>query len=159
MAAIIALCGDQNTGKTETLKRLIALIEKKYGCSATGVHKNHHGCKRKSSLRKERVVTFKIGSTKIGITTRGDTVGLLEDDFQDMGEDCGVYVCACHPGKSFDSFFSKKPNDEITIIGRSFVDDKISRNKSFTSQRIEDLRSKQDDSQAAELLKIIESLL
>ena len=95
MAAIIALCGDQNTGKTETLKRLIALIEKKYGCSATGVHKNHHGCKRKSSLRKERVVTFKIGSTKIGITTRGDTVGLLEDDFQDMGEDCGVYVCAC----------------------------------------------------------------
>lgn len=87
---IVSLYGGGGTGKTTTLKSLIGLLEKN-GQLING--KNNV----KDSWGVFELFNANGKNVKVGITTKGDTVGALEKDFKKMlSYDCDLYVCASH---------------------------------------------------------------
>ena len=117
---IIALQGTAAVGKTTTLKRMIlTIIENKI--FNTNI-KDLNMVKRKclSPLGDLRCV-FDHNGIKIGITTRGDTRGLLEDDFKELLWDCDIVVCAVHTFGGTVDFINEKGTDGVIVHTKWFV--------------------------------------
>lgn len=97
MVNCLVLYGKSNTGKTKTLKRLIELIK----------DNGYTPIKPEEERDADKIVVFDIKGRKVGITSRGDAVDLLADDFAWMG-DCDLYVCASHSRGNTVEFLEKK---------------------------------------------------
>lgn len=107
----IALKGKGEIGKTTAIKLLVSSF-------------NTFGYKFESLIFKEveLLAKIEINGLLVGITTRGDNVTCLEDDFKDLGE-CDLYVCACRTrGKTIQ--FLKNRNAEFIEAKGKPRDDK-----------------------------------
>lgn len=84
---ILALWGKANNGKSETILKLIDLL-----ISNGAEIKN---AKNSRINAKDKWVILSYKSKIIGVTTRGDTRALLEEDFENF-KTCDICVCATH---------------------------------------------------------------
>lgn len=82
MEKCVVIYGKASVGKTETLKNLITLIKR----DGYRIHKEE-------DRGDDRVLVAEVRGKKVGITSRGDSMDILNDDFEWMGE-CDLYVCA-----------------------------------------------------------------
>ena len=82
MEKCVVIYGKASVGKTETLKNLIALIKR-----------NGYKIHKEEDRGDDRVIVAEVRGKKVGITSRGDSMDILADDFEWMGE-CDLYVCA-----------------------------------------------------------------
>lgn len=106
MAYIISLCGKSNTGKTTVINGVIDYVKAK---------PNALECKSFPHGKCDQVFYCTINNKKVGITTRGDTKKILNDDFKDMGI-CDVYVCACRTQGCTQDFLSEREKNEKDIV-------------------------------------------
>lgn len=84
---ILVLWGKSNNGKSETILKLIDLL-----ISNGAEIKN---AKNSRINAKDKWVILSYKSKIIGVTTRGDTRDLLEEDFENF-KTCDICVCATH---------------------------------------------------------------
>ena len=84
---ILALWGKSNNGKSETILKLIDLL------ILNGAEVENAKISRQNAKDKWIVLRYK--DKTIGITTRGDTRELLEEDFGNF-KNCDICVCATH---------------------------------------------------------------
>ena len=84
---ILALWGKSNNGKSETILRLIDLFIN-VGAEIINVKNIRRNAK-------DKWVVLRYKNNLIGITTRGDTRDLLEEDFKNF-KNCHICVCATH---------------------------------------------------------------
>lgn len=79
----IALKGRGNIGKTTAIKYLIgSFVTFDYKVDIV------------KTTKKEAYARVYIEDKVVGITTRGDNAYCLEKDFERLGDDCNIYVCA-----------------------------------------------------------------
>lgn len=105
---VITLSGKPNTGKTTTLKHLIALMRDDLDFEIEYI-KNFNGdcrtakCKYSETKKgnpEEIIAKFIHNGKIIGVTTRGDNLKIIMSDFAKLGK-CDIYVCASHNSKEF----------------------------------------------------------
>lgn len=84
---ILALWGKSNNGKSETILKLVDLLIND-GAKIENVKNT-----RRNAKDKWFVLRYK--NKLIGITSRGDTCALLEEDFNNFKK-CDICICATH---------------------------------------------------------------
>lgn len=143
---IIALTGISNSGKTLTLRMVYDFLQK----NKTNTIKPFD---RKWGI--ERRGVFKYNGKTVGITTRGDTEDILNEDFTWMGK-CDIYVCACHPSGKTIKFVKNKINrnwKDLYLIAKLRLYDYTNKDKAFTYHfNICDEMNKQ---QSKEIIKLL----
>lgn len=119
MANIIALCGVSKTGKTTVLNSVISAVR-------SGNHKEIESKKHGT----DEVAVLEINGKTVGITTRGDTEGVLEEDFGDMRE-CDVYVCACRTQGGTQNFLRdrEKEQQDSVVFFHTWEEEESQRSK------------------------------
>ena len=86
-ASVLALWGKPNNGKSETILKFVDLLIA-------------HGAEIESAENSwfnttDKWFVLKYKSILIGVTSRGDTRALLEEDFKNF-MDCDICICATH---------------------------------------------------------------
>lgn len=144
---IFALQGKANKGKTRTLIFLIKeLCNKqinKLFCQKTGPE--------------DYCAKFKHKGKKIGITTHGDDRSVLENDFNLLGDDCDIYVCAVRTkGETVEFVEEKSKGDTLVFFGKATYDVP---NSSEPQDKLESKQKKINEYQAQLILCEIEEFL
>ena len=107
---IFALQEKSNKGKTKTLILLIEELNKK------GVNKEF--CQKTGP--EDYCAKFNYRGKKIGITTHGDDRSVLENDFNLLGNDCDIYVCAVRTkGETVEFVEEKSKGDTLVFFGKA----------------------------------------
>jgi hypothetical protein len=132
---IIALIGRGNCGKTKTLIRVLALLEKEPGAKVL---------EKREITKKDWLAIILIGSTKIGITTEGDPGGQLDISLDYFIEvNCHIIICACRTsGRTMDMLRKLEGSFELHLIRQEYD------NESEAQLRIQETK-------AAEILDLI----
>lgn len=141
---ILALWDKGNRGKSATLRLLLDELK-----NAGGTVKSREDL----GYPDVRCVLRYLGKT-VGLTTRGDTRGVLEEDFAFLGE-CDLYICATR-SKDGSCDFVKEQAQNGTLIwcGKETLTDETG---TFAfPPHLYDLLNR---SQAANLLHIVQELL
>lgn len=146
---IIALVGVSNCGKSRTLRLVYDSLEK-----------NKTKTEKKFDKRwaNERRGVFKYNGKIVGITTRGDTEEILEEDFKWMGE-CDIYVCACHPKGKTIKYIKNKINrnwKDLFLIAKASLYDYTNIEKSYFYHP--NICDRMNNEQSIEIMQLIKKL-
>ena len=133
---IIALYAKGNQGKSETLKRLIALILEKAEGSSFIVSDGYADAvavrteieaerlrRNKSDVVNKTVVLSVLGKT-VGICTAGDDAGQLRKPFETFKDKkCDICVCASRPSGGSEEFLQgkKAEGNSLTWVRKTVV--------------------------------------
>lgn len=134
---IVALWGGGKVGKTTTIKMFLLKLLEKNGITAKNCKNNGiiSSDELKEELKNENTkllstsgannyaVTFEIGKVKYGLTTRGDTYEILEEDFK-FFTDCDVVFCATRT-KGDTVKFVKSKSKELIWVAKTYVSGEI----------------------------------
>ena len=106
MPTIIRLRGAGGSGKTTTLKLLIAEL-KKLGATEKMKHANSD-----NRQTKDCIAILEYNGKTIGIVTAGDTIASLnygyDEIFKHLQMECDIYVFACRTKGETNNWFDKK---------------------------------------------------
>lgn len=143
-AELLVLWGKANSGKSETISKLIdMMIDLGYKFAESD----------DSQDKIDRWFVFEIDGKRIGITTGGDDRKHIQKDMERMGK-CDIYVAASHikgqTVKLFKNLFSK---ENIYWIEKS----RISRDDGAPCPEV--LFRKSNALQAEEMLRVLEFLI
>lgn len=141
---ILALWGKDNRGKSITLRLLLDELKNAGGDVIS---------QKDLGYPDVRCVLRYLGRT-VGLTTRGDTRGVLAEDFAFLGE-CDLYICATRSKDSSCDFVREQTqNGTLIWCGKETLTDETG---SFTFPP--HLYNLLNRSQAANLLHIVQELL
>ena len=126
---VLALCGEQNTGKSTSLQKLITLLkdEKELYCRfkkrRDELYKNGIAFSHRNGSEDvvgDFVIAFEYKGKKIGIITAGDSDhALISGLHQIIHLKCDLYVCASHPsGSSFQYLKRKTKNGNCAFYNK-----------------------------------------
>ena len=144
---ILALQGKSGKGKTTTLNLLIEKLKENDAETKF--------CKE--IPYKDKCVILDYKEKKVGITTRGDAKYCLEDDFNLLGDDCDIYVCAVRTkGETVEFVEEKSKGDTLVFFGKATYD--VSKSSEL-QDKLESKQEKINQYQAQLILCEIEEFL
>lgn len=157
MLKILALWGKGSKGKTTTLNMLTNLLSN--NSAKVDVQKHFIGSKTEDNCY---VVTYK--EKKIGITTRGDTKEVLENDFKWLenycdGKNCDLYICASRSKGSTVSFIKSIASEEDIFWISKITISQENKNGYVTPLFIEIQQDKANKKQAESLVEFIDEMI
>lgn len=143
---VLALQGKSSIGKTTTINKLIDYLLNKKG--GKRLFEKMHG-------EKDRCFVIAYNGKKLGITTRGDNVKCLSDDFAEF-YDCDICVCAVHAGltRNYIKSLVSKPDENMICIARNYV----SNSEDKATAKLQEAINIASQSQAENILDIINKM-
>lgn len=143
MSSCLVLYGRSNTGKTGTLMKLMDLIKSKGYLVINSTFPI-------DSFGDRRIIT-EIKGKRIGITSRGDTRAVLEEDYMWAGE-CDWFICASRTKGQTEDFINKSFSTILWQKRWQVLDDKLG--FSFSA-----LYDESQMNQAKMILELLENIL
>ena len=137
---IIALCEKDKRGKTETLKRLIALLEQQEGVDCITHSPKNYDERQEFSNDSDIWALFCYRGVHIFVTTMGDSIPEIQKDVKDYLNICDIFVCACH--KSFIEALKKWVAPGTCEIVEKRVESSLKEREDANKKDAEDLLAK-----------------
>ncbi|MBR3862978.1 MAG: hypothetical protein IKM42_04915 [Clostridia bacterium] len=137
---IIALCEKDKSGKTETLKRLIALLEQQEGVDCITHSPKNYDERKEFSNDSDIWALFCYRGVHIFVTTMGDSIPEIQKDVKDYLNICDIFVCACH--KSFVTTLTNWAAPDICEILEKQVKLSLKEREDVNQKDAEDLLAK-----------------
>ena len=154
---ILALWGNGSKGKTTTLNLLTKLLSN--NLTQINDQKNPINNRTKDNCY---VVMYK--EKRIGVTTRGDTKEVLEEDFKWLksrfnGTGCDLYVCASRSKGSSAFFIKNQVGDEDIFWVSKITISQEKKSGYVTPFFIENQQKKVNEKQAESLVGFIDEMI
>ena len=146
---VLVLYGTSNKGKTETLNLLIDEL----------TEPGRKNVKEEIKYGKDRCCVLEHNDKTLKITTRGDNEYCLKSDynkFPDYKDKMDVFICAARSrGDTHKYILSLEDEENIFWLSKTTFFNKDKAN----TKKVEDYRNLQNETQAKEMVNIIEDFL
>ncbi len=142
---LIGLWGKGSRGKTHTLNLVVVLLKNRGATIIQG--------EIPADLRNDSIYIVEYHNKKIGIVTCGDDGKTLSEAFDDIENDCDLYICATRTKDSSVEFARKEFYNILWVEKWSITTEHCKLNN------IENFQQKTNELQAMGIIDIIDEIL